>query len=492
MTIDQAEAVINSACPDATFLLSFSGTDNSVTSFLVDCTDAANPGGIVPGGYTVYLYSGTTVIDSCGNFLQVLDGANHCPAPFTSGGVVGRVFTEDDNMIPEVMVELEGSDMPEYMTNAEGFYAFDDVAFGESYMVVPEKDKDYLDGVSTLDLILIQRHILGIEKLDSPYKIIAADINRNDVVNGLDLVELRKLVLGIYDELPNNTSWRIVDASHDFVEPGNPFISVIPEDYLIRNHNTPMTVDFIGVKIGDVNNSVRMGIQGTLLDKRTSSEFHLRVPENEFDAGLATEIIVSADDISDINGFQYTVSVDQSYAEIIEFNPLVEGMTMANVNMNNIEHGFFNLSWNANTEMMSNEIDLFSITIRMKDQASTSTFLSIDEDGLSPEAYTDGEIYGIALDYVEDDNDEMVMLYQNAPNPWKTSTDIKFVLPSDARVLFAVYDVNGQMVRRTEIDAVEGDNWIYLDKGDLPSGGIYYYELITGELSLTQKMIFIH
>ena len=34
-----------------------------------------------------------------------------------------------------------------------------------------------LNGVSTLDIIEIQKHILGIERLNSAYKIIAADVS---------------------------------------------------------------------------------------------------------------------------------------------------------------------------------------------------------------------------------------------------------------------------------------------------------------------------
>ncbi|MBL0102221.1 MAG: hypothetical protein IPP49_21100 [Saprospiraceae bacterium] len=44
------------------------------------------------------------------------------------------------------------------------------VASGQDYQITASKGGDYLNGVSTLDLVLIQRHILGIQTLDSPYK----------------------------------------------------------------------------------------------------------------------------------------------------------------------------------------------------------------------------------------------------------------------------------------------------------------------------------
>jgi hypothetical protein len=38
--------------------------------------------------------------------------------------------------------------------------------------------------------------------------LIAADVNNDGKVSASDLTELRKLILGIYNELPNNSSWR--------------------------------------------------------------------------------------------------------------------------------------------------------------------------------------------------------------------------------------------------------------------------------------------
>ena len=72
------------------------------------------------------------------------------------------------------------------------------------------------NGVSTLDLVRIQKHLLGIEALSSPYDLIAADANNSESVSAIDLVELRKLILGIYTELPANQSWRFVDKGFLF------------------------------------------------------------------------------------------------------------------------------------------------------------------------------------------------------------------------------------------------------------------------------------
>ena len=98
------------------------------------------------------------------------------------------------------------------MTDQSGKYTFSNLAKLNDYEIKPEKNTGHLDGITTLDLVIMQRHILGLKTLDSPYKLIAADINNSKSVTAADLVELRKVVLGVESEFKYNTSWRFVDA----------------------------------------------------------------------------------------------------------------------------------------------------------------------------------------------------------------------------------------------------------------------------------------
>lgn len=62
-----------------------------------------------------------------------------------------------------------------------------------------------LEGVTTMDIILIQKHILGIKSLDSPYKIIAADVNNSQSITASDIAEIRKLILGVIESFPKTS-----------------------------------------------------------------------------------------------------------------------------------------------------------------------------------------------------------------------------------------------------------------------------------------------
>ena len=123
--------------------------------------------------------------------------------------------------------------------------------------VTPAKKINPLNGVTTNDLLLIQKHILGIQPLDSPYKRIAADANQDGKVTSFDILTLRKLILGITNELPNGKSWRFTPADYVFPDPANPFQPPFPERIDIPNTADPVPNDFkfTGVKIGDVDYS---------------------------------------------------------------------------------------------------------------------------------------------------------------------------------------------------------------------------------------------
>ncbi len=120
------------------------------------------------------------------------------------------------------------------------------------YSVVPEKDDNPLNGASPYDLWLISMHISGIQPFTEPWQWIAADVDNNSVIDSADIIELRKLILGIYTDFPDNSSWRFYPSNYVF-PPGNPLSQPIPNSLLISEILADPTLKFFGVKIGDLN-----------------------------------------------------------------------------------------------------------------------------------------------------------------------------------------------------------------------------------------------
>lgn len=86
------------------------------------------------------------------------------------------------------------------------------------------------------------------------------DANKSGSITTFDLVEYKKLIEGIYQQLPNNTSWRFISDYCTFPNPSNPFqtgcIDGIDSGELAALNGD--TAKVIGIKIGDVDGNARL------------------------------------------------------------------------------------------------------------------------------------------------------------------------------------------------------------------------------------------
>lgn len=160
------------------------------------------------------------------------------------------------------VVDANGTIINEVTSNANGSYSLD-ILLSEvqpGWQLKVAKDGNASNGVSAIDLILIQKHLLFVDPFDSPLPKIAADANRSGTISSLDIVTLLKLLLGVTSNFPDGQSWIFIPADTDFGPPTQhppviPSYSIPLQDILdgLRQPN------FIGIKKGDVNGSSNPG-----------------------------------------------------------------------------------------------------------------------------------------------------------------------------------------------------------------------------------------
>ena len=166
-------------------------------------------------------------------------------------------------------------------------------------------------------LVLLEKHILALELLNSPYKMIAADANRSGSITTFDIIEIRKLILGIYTDLPNNTSWRFVDQEYVFPNPFNPFESQFPENKSFQSiGGDHMADNFIAVKIGDVNNSA---LPNSLMNAEERSQGMLLFDVDDQVVQAGETFTVSFATAEQVKGYQYTMNTGN--LEVLEILP---------------------------------------------------------------------------------------------------------------------------------------------------------------------------
>lgn len=465
------------------------------TSF--DCSD-------MPNGSSSTIFLDVWYEDDAGNrdfctvTLVLQDNENDACEGAGSRMIQGRVRTEEHVMVENVIVEIDAN-QPEYpdnmITGTDGKYEFVDLAAGVDYTVTSERNDNVLNGVSTLDIVLIQKHILGIQQLDSEYKVIAADANNSGSVSAIDLIEIRKVILGINQEYPNNQeSWRFVDATQSWSNPMNPFPYDDIMDYL--NFNSSMFgQDIVAVKIGDVNNNAVVNFnQETVVDSRSSAVTFIADNQN-LKAGSQVEVPVYSGNFTDMMGYQFTLKSTDA-VDIKEIKSGALTLDESNLGWSNIDRGIVTTSWNNSTPMSADYDEvLFTIVLDVNDNVSLLEALTINSDVTSAEAYdVDLNIQDIELEMRNGDLDikGQFELYQNVPNPFDHSTEISFNLPVSADITLTVYDVNGKVIKVINNSYDSGKQTIRLLGDDLNNHtGLMYYQIETDGFMETKKMIHI-
>ncbi len=443
-----------------------------------------------------------TATDDCGNATTVTTAIwiNEYETNVTTATVSGIITNIADEMIDEVSVMVEGSSTAGMIgaltTDETGVYNFD-LEPGQNYTIAPARNTDVLNGLSTMDLILLGQHLLEVQPLDTPYKIIAADINNSGTVSSLDMIALRRLILRIDEDLNNNTSWRFVEADYIFNNPTNPFISTFPEIANINGLTGDIQQDFIGIKVGDLNGNA---IPNALVsgDTRTErSTQHLMAKDIRIEKGDTKTIEVKAKDFTALLGYQMTLEFDPAKLEIMEIIPVaLRGLNEENFGTQNKEAGIITTSWNtAHGLSLEDETVLFKIVIKAKEILTLSEVLQSSSSLTTAEAYS--EIHGLMnadllFEEVKGFEKDRFALFQNYPNPFEVNTKIGFYLDKTGETTLTIYDMDGK-IRYTESGNYEnGYHEITLGAAELGEAGMLYYHLNTTDRKpQIKKMVWI-
>ncbi len=426
----------------------------------------------------------------CETNVLVQDNNGHCP----QAGVVtvaGLVATESNVGLQDAEVDLQatapGMSLISLFRNTSetGHYAFSNaVPLAANVTVTPTEDANHINGVSTFDLVLISKHILGIEPLTSPYKMIAADANKSNSITTFDIAELRKLVLGIYTALPNNTSWRFVDKSFNFPNAANPWETVFPENKTtVEIQQSQFNDDFVAVKIGDINGSA---ISSNLMsaDDRTAGTLLFDIQDRAVKAGETFEVSFQA--AEQVTGYQFTMN--HAGLEIVDVVPGAN-MTLDNFGVLKVENAL-------TTSFDGTSVGAFTVRFRATQAGALSKLLSVSSRITHAESYSvNNDKMEVGFRFSSATGTTLTgvgfELYQNQPNPFVHKTFVGFHLPAAAQATLTVYDETGRMLFTQQGDFAKGYNQIAIDAATiLPQGsGMLYYKVATATDAATRKMI---
>ncbi|WP_235295636.1 redoxin domain-containing protein [Portibacter marinus] len=157
------------------------------------------------------------------------------------------------------VIDYKGEELPPYSlilrssTQPDSFYMVPDsftypsaqFPVLDSAVISMEINEFSKKGISTIDIVIIQRHILQILTLD-PFQLLAADVNDSGTVSTADLLSIRKLILQLKDEFKVGKSWQAIDSrcgtSSEYCKESIPILMNLDQQ----------NIDFTVIKYGDV------------------------------------------------------------------------------------------------------------------------------------------------------------------------------------------------------------------------------------------------
>jgi hypothetical protein len=432
--------------------------------------------------------------DYCTTFVEIQANGN-CGNTVNGGTISGAVRKSDGSAISQADVRLYNVNnqmLRNMVTTGSGLYSFADLVKSSTYTVEPNRNDNPMNGVSTKDLVGIQRHLLGLSEFTDPYQLIAADVNNSGSISAKDLVELRKLILGIYDSFEeidaDQRSWRFVLKDGGITNPASPWDFKEVKTYEPLTQNRPNT-DFVGVKIGDVDgNAAGLG-NGT--QARTNGALNLIAEDVRYELGDEVRIAVRSDNFDEITGYQYTLHFDAgslSYAGVesgaIELGDL-------NFGLNRLSEGTLTTSWHSENGVSSDDV-LYTLVFKATSTGRLSESVRLSSSVTRAEAYTvSGETRGVSMSLRSSEAGLVYELHQNQPNPFASETVIGFTLPKAMDASITIYDVTGKVLKYIEVAGEQGYNQVPVRSGDLSASGVLYYQLDTEDFTATKRMVVI-
>jgi hypothetical protein len=434
--------------------------------------------------------------DFCTTYVILDDNSKVCKTTAVQmSNVSGEIMTEKKAMVTGAMIKTNAQFVAPIFTNTSGKYLLNGIPFGNNLKIWAEKDTNPRNGVSTYDLYLMHRHILGTQPITSPYTLIAADVNASGSITTGDITELRKIILNQQPTFSNNKSWRFVDMAYKFTT-ATPLKEAFPEFINIQS-NVPTTLtkeDFIGIKIGDVSGNAdpNLSVMKNEVLARNGQQLSIVTEDRDLKAGETVTIPFRTIGFENIAGLQYTVDFDKAAIQFVGFeNGDIKDLNDNNFGFTNISEGAITCAYaNVNGHQLTENEMLYSLTFKVLRDTKLSDVLHLNSRITSAEAYgTDGNMVNLGLQF---NNNAAVAhgfnLFQNQPNPFKGMTKISFELPAASDATLLIHDATGKIMTVYDGSYESGLNQIQVDLSALPSG-VYYYQLRADKNVATKKMI---
>ena len=395
--------------------------------------------------------------------------------------IAGTIFREDLATIANVELTCINSDT----TGVDGAFLIDGIPNGVNCTIAPEKSDIARRGINITDVVLLQRHLVFLDTLDSPYKIIAADVNGSNSINISDVVFLQRVILFLDNDFPIGKTWRFIPEDYIFIDPMHPFDEPFAES-ISYNGITSDQVDqnFYGFKLGDINLSAS--------PQSPPNQTPVSLVANTKKEGQWLTMEFSFANDNSLNGFQGKLNFDNKL-----LRPINLESTLSNFKYNTLDAGISFLWYDELAThqgvQMSNAEPAFTFTFQLLgDEEEAIESLSLDNDHSLSFSIENGE-HPFALTLEATTLTSILALnssapYSIAPNPFTDEIWVHTDGTMRGDYEWVIYNAQGGIVTTGSIGLAPNKQTL-LYNGERLSGGVYLLSIGNGEQYFTQRIL---
>ncbi len=422
--------------------------------------------------------------DYCETFIRIQD--NGACSPTGNLNLSGTVKRADQSSVTGVNLLLDnenGESIAKTEVDELGSYAFQQIP-PANYTIRASKNDDIINGLSTLDLLLIQKHILDVKKLSSPYILLAADVNASKSITARDIAELRKAILGHITQFEQKPIWQFVPAYHRFSDPSTPWDC---PKYMQTKHLEDVydQADWVAIKTGDVNLSA---ITGSMYKMESRSKNAVYLVIDEVDSENAKrKFAVKAASAFDMEGMQFSMMLPK-HASV--------RMISAKCDISNdcysVKGDQLRVSY-ISTELvrvLANDILFY---LELSGYAKAESFDFQLTSSLSNEVYV-GKAMDVAPLEISQNPKYAVhglQVFGPRPNPFTDQCTVPFSVPADAEIRIKILDHTGKEIHQSSINATKGMQQCEFTRHMFGSSGLYYIMLESAHGNVIVKTMLI-
>ena len=430
----------------------------------------------------------------CATFVDVQDNIGTCPP---NNKFAGSVATDAKIPVPGTTLSLTKSNqtVESVVTNDLGQYEIGSHAAGCNYKLVPVLDGPVQAGINTLDALLVAGQLDNVQPLPSPYKLIAADVDKSGTLTSTDLNNIVNVALGVQNAFPGNTAWQFVPQSHVFADPLNPWSVAIPPSLIFcMSGDIKFDPDFVAIKTGDVDGSADPSnlVSSSIDDRSADGQVMFQTRDQMFTSGQEVRVEVVSPELANLAAFQFTLGFDPAFLTLKEVDP---NLVPANY-IGRPDDTHVTASWHSSImldpsiQVKNLRVRTFTLVFTALQKGVLSEVLHMNSNITAAEAYTRGlQTLPAGLEFLPESAGKSSPSFLSVrPNPVTDRFTTAYYLPEAGPTTFTLTDATGRVLQSVQADRERGYHETQFDvSGAKP--GLLFLRLEAGEGADIQKVL---